>query len=186
MILSCLEIALDLRALQFEFYSEVNGIVREELHRHFSSLLAPADITCLLTTIMPKIRKSLDETAKMDAVPRMKQVASSSVDTLLDFISTHSNSPAGNILSAITGFRDSFALRAPKSLDSLRSAFLRNGRGPAPASPYLKNTRPLYEFVRNTLGIKMHGIENLGGFSEGLGVQAVSTGENISRIHEVC
>ncbi|EIM82653.1 phenylalanine ammonia-lyase [Stereum hirsutum FP-91666 SS1] len=176
--------ALDLRALQFEFYSEVGGIVREELHRHFSSLLAPADITCLLTTIMPKIRKSLDETAKMDAVPRMKQVASSSVDTLLDFISTHSNSPAGNILSAITGFRDSFALRASKSLDSLRSAFLRNGRGPAPASPYLKNTRPLYEFVRNTLGIKMHGIENLGGFSEGLGVQAVSTGENISRIHE--
>ncbi len=42
----------------------------------------------------------------------------------------------------------------------------------------------MYEFVRVTLGIRMHGSENYHHFENGLGVEDVTVGENVSLIHE--
>ncbi|KAJ3513420.1 hypothetical protein NLJ89_g2951 [Agrocybe chaxingu] len=63
-------------------------------------------------------------------------------------------------------------------------AYLSGARGPAPASRYLNKTCPVYEFVRLTLGIRMHGSENYHHFVNGLGVEDVTVGQNISLIHE--
>lgn len=176
--------ALDLRALQAEFYGEMASIAQQELDKHFSSYLTAADIASLLGAIKPRIRKSLDETTKMDADLRMAKVASSCVDTMLAFISSQP-SPTSDALLTIPRFRDSFAVRGAECLQSWRSTFLQGGRGVAPASQYLHKTRPIYEFVRITLGVKMHGIENFGQFAQGLGVQDATMGQNITRIYEV-
>ena len=73
-------------------------------------------------------------------------------------------------------------------LDELRRDHLSDSRGKGPASLYLNKTHPVYEFVRVTLGIWMHGFENYHRFSRGLGVEDITVGqpENISLIHEVC
>ena len=42
-------------------------------------------------------------------------------------------------------------------------------RGNAPAAQYLNKTQPVYEFRRVTLGIRMHGAENLKRFPNGHG-----------------
>ncbi|KZV73959.1 hypothetical protein PENSPDRAFT_648358 [Peniophora sp. CONT] len=46
----------------------------------------------------------------------------------------------------------------------------------------LKRTRPVYEFVRVKLGVRMYGAENAGIFSNGIGMAAPSIGENVSKI----
>ena len=73
---------------------------------------------------------------------------------------------------------------APNSrhLHTLRTSYLDGSRGPFPASPYLGATRPMDEFIRRTLGIKMHGYENLTYFEDGFG--DVLIGGNISVIYE--
>jgi phenylalanine ammonia-lyase len=76
------------------------------------------------------------------------------------------------------------AERLASLLDNLRRDYLSGGRGPAPASRYLNKTRPVYEFVRVTLGIRMHGSENYHHFEKGLGVEDVTFGQNVSLIHE--
>lgn len=43
----------------------------------------------------------------------------------------------------------------------------------------------MYEFVRITLGIRMHGSENYNRFANGLGIEDVTIGQNVSLIHEV-
>jgi phenylalanine ammonia-lyase len=42
----------------------------------------------------------------------------------------------------------------------------------------------IYQFVRITLGVKMHGVENHSTFANGLGLDDVTIGQNISLIQE--
>ncbi|KZV73963.1 hypothetical protein PENSPDRAFT_648362 [Peniophora sp. CONT] len=62
--------------------------------------------------------------------------------------------------------------------------YLEGKRGRAPGAHLLKRTRPVYEFVRNKLGVQMHGAENAGLFPNGLGMDVPSIGENVSKIYE--
>lgn len=124
----------------------------------------------------------------MDAPEQMQKVAASSSTILLDcftdpaFIDPEAT---GSILTNIPVFRSHLASRATLLLDDLRRKYLSGALGAAPASRYLNKTRPVYEFVRITLGIRMHGSENYSRFANGLGVEEVTIGENVSLIHEV-
>ncbi|KAF8756383.1 Phenylalanine ammonia-lyase [Rhizoctonia solani] len=64
----------------------------------------------------------------------------------------------------------------------LQGEYLRGERGAAPAAHLLGNTRPVYEFVRVELGVKMHGIDNLNRFEEGW--TGLTVGQNVSVIYE--
>lgn len=124
----------------------------------------------------------------MDAAERMQKVAASTTIPLLDFFTGSSfcnPSLVGPALTSIPTFRAQVASRAFSLLDTLRKDYLSGARGAAPASPYLNRTRPVYEFVRLTLGIRMHGSENYHRFVHGLGVEDVTIGQNVSLIHEV-
>jgi phenylalanine ammonia-lyase len=44
------------------------------------------------------------------------------------------------------------------------------------------NCRPVYEFVRVTLGIRMYGIDNLNSFQDGF--TEITIGQNVSLIYE--
>lgn len=132
--------------------------------------------------------EKLDTTSSMDAADRMQTVAASSSTVLVDFFTGPTFSDqltAGSALTCIPLFRSHVASRATCLMDDLRRAYLSGERGAAPASPYLNKTRPIYEFVRLTLGIKMHGAENYNRFMHGLGVDEVTVGQNVSLIHEV-
>jgi len=179
--------AMDLRAMQSEFIEGLHKIVSEEMEASFASYLQADEMPKLISKVFKVMRDTHDTTSTMDAQDRMHKIAASSTGVLLDYIT----SPAfgnfeavGSALSGIPGFRSCVASRANGLLDVLRREYLSGERGPAPASKYLNRTRPVYEFVRNELGIRMHGSENYNRFSNGLGTEDVTVGQNVSLIHE--
>lgn len=171
--------AFDIRALQADFNRALASIVQEELATHFGDRLP----TSLSLNMIKSMLRTLDSTTTMDAAPRMAHVAGASVPILVDFFVT-GPSIDPSALSAVPAFRASVASRATSLLVELRKEYLSGARGQAPASDYLGRTRPVYEFVRLTLGIRMHGSENESVFANGLGVEDVTIGQNVALIHE--
>lgn len=173
--------ALDLRAMQHEFQLEVDTILREELTRFYAPHLSNADLTALLPLISRQIRRSLESTSTMDASLRMRTVAASTTTPLVDFCAQRASLAA---LDQIVEFRQAIAQRMLTALTGLREQYLSGEKGPAPASAYIGRSRPVYEFIRVTLGVHMHGGENLHKFQHGPGVDEQTIGQNISLIHE--
>jgi len=179
--------ALDLRALQSEFVTGLETIVNDELASAFGSSLSASQQSILFKKVFSIMAMTLDKTSTMDNVDRMNVVAASTTTIFVDFLSGPEFADASftNLaLSIISQFRSQVASRAVNLLDQLRRDYLSGARGPAPASSQLNKTRPVYEYVRKTLGIRMHGSENYARFVNGLGVEDVSLGQNISLIHE--
>ncbi|KAF8336349.1 phenylalanine ammonia-lyase [Cantharellus anzutake] len=173
--------ALDLRALQREFDRELQTILAEEVNRHFGNVIpcltAQTDLT---STLLEAIRDALETSTTQDAGPRLEAVAAATTTPLVNyFISWPSNA---EIFVAIGAFRNGLAARSTTLLQQLRHDYLSGARGPTPAAPFLGKTRPVYEFIRETLGIKMHGIENYDKFANGFGNSTV--GDNVSKIYE--
>ncbi|KAJ7596029.1 L-Aspartase-like protein [Mycena floridula] len=174
--------ALDLRALRKEFDAELNAIVSEELSSSFGM---DAQQDPVAAKLRMKMHETMDKTSTMDAVDQMREVADSCSTLLVDSCTNPTSSfkgPEG--FAAIPAFRKNVALRATAALDDLRAVYLSGKRGASPASVYLGKTRALYEYVRVTLGIKMHGTENFSGFANGLGSDDVTIGQNVSKIYE--
>ena len=181
-------LALDLRSLQHEFREGLIQIASEEFYTAFGSILSEIDAIPVKTKVVSVLHDTFDATSTMDAAERMQKVAASSTTPLLDFFTGPSfSNPSllGPALTSIPTFRARVASRAYFLLDNLRKDYLSGARGAAPASRYLNRTRPVYEFVRLTLGIRMHGSENYHRFVNGPGVEDVTIGQNISLIHEV-
>lgn len=179
--------ALDLRALQKDFVAGLNTIASEELAATFGSCLPKHKLQSITSKVRIEMQKTLETTSTMDAPEQMQKVAASSSTILLDYFTGPAfvdPEATGSILANIPLFRSRVASRATLLLDDLRKNYLSGARGAAPASRYLNKTRPVYEFVRITLGIKMHGSENYSRFANGLGVEEVTVGENVSLIHE--
>ena len=134
---------------------------------------------------------TLDKTSTMDSVDRMDAVTASTTTVFIDFFASpgfaeHSLAPlTDSAVALISKFRSQVTSRAVDLLDQLRKSFLSGERGRAPASPYLNKTKLVYEFVRLNLDVRMHGSENYARFVNGLGVDDISIGQNISRIYEV-
>jgi phenylalanine ammonia-lyase len=179
--------ALDLRAMQSEFLSGLRKINSEEMESSFASFLQVDEKAKLISKVFRVMHDTHDSTSTMDSQARMQKIAASSTTVLLDYITgpAFENFEAqGSALSGIPSFRSRVATRANILLDTLRRDYLSGERGPAPASKYLSRTRPVYEFVRKELGIRMHGSENYSRFANGLGVEDVTVGQNVSLIHE--
>ncbi|KAJ7691159.1 phenylalanine ammonium lyase [Mycena rosella] len=176
--------AVDLRALQHEFVAGLCQIVDEEMRESFSPALK-TPVLGLLSDLTDIMRTTLERTSTMDAGDQMREVVSSTSTFLLHcFTSPDFDGCAASGLTAIPAFQSKVAERGAALLQALRGAFLSGERGPSPASIYLGKTRPVYEFIRLKLNIKLHGIENYTGFANGLGVDDVTIGQNISTIYE--
>ncbi|TFK20779.1 phenylalanine ammonium lyase [Coprinopsis marcescibilis] len=180
--------ALDLRALQHEFLEGLTMVVSEEATSNFSTSLSPRDLNTLNARLCKTMKETFESTSTMDNADRMINVAGSTTALLFDFLSQQMCNDGENAqisaLSNISKFRSKVAVRLTELMGQLREEYLTGGRGPAPASPYLNKTRPVYEFVRVTLGVKMHGAENLTRFANGMGVDDVTVGEKVSLINE--
>lgn len=172
--------ALDLRALSEELLEALPGLIRPSLLDAFPSLADDATATSFVAAVLPALTEALDRTTTLETNVRMHKVAGACVVPLITALST---SPVqGAELGALPVFISSLATRLVNKLTELRCAYLdvqpsavRGAspsaeetvvawRGPAPASKYLApRTRALYEFVRVTLGIRMHGAGNVRG-----------------------
>lgn len=179
---------MDLRALQSDLLAGLNEIVADEMRSTFRSAMSQDELTLVSSKVRRVMQETLESTSTMDAVERMQKVAASSTTVLVDFLTGSAfvdTVTAGAALTSIPVFRSRVATRATELLDRLRREYLSGARGDAPASAFLNKTRPVYEFVRLTLGIRMHGSENYSRFAKGLGVEDVTIGQNVSLIHEV-
>jgi phenylalanine ammonia-lyase len=175
--------ALDIRAMQAEFKKELCEIVHDELVVNFGSHVSPSEVEPLFKQVFSGMLATLDTTTTMDAKGRMAKVASSGDGILVKHF-TRPQSCGVVALSGLSDFSDGVAKRATTSLMTLRGAYLAGSRGPAPARDYLTKTRPIYEFVRENLGVSMHGLQNHESFPNGLDVEEATIGENVSLIHE--
>jgi phenylalanine ammonia-lyase len=178
--------ALDLRALQNELIDGLDKIASEELSLLFGPHLTQSELGETTSQVCAALQDTLNDTSTMDAAERMVKVAASSSTVLLDVFTgpSISCSNPGAALASIPVFRSKVAAQAESLLDELRRAYLFGGRGASPASPHLNKTRPVYEFVRLNLGIKMYGGENYNSFVNGMGVDEDIVGGNVSLIHE--
>lgn len=173
--------------MQREMYLGMNQIASEELGRALGASLSQTDLAILTAKVCQCLQDSLDSTTNMDVEERMVTVASSTSSIIIDALTGQASIAPENIGSAlqtIPSFRQAVATRATTLLDGLRRAYLSGDRGKAPASRYLNKTRPVYEFVRVTLGVPMHGSENYKRFANGHGHDEQTIGQNISLIHE--
>ncbi|OSX61632.1 hypothetical protein POSPLADRAFT_1057403 [Postia placenta MAD-698-R-SB12] len=173
--------ALDLRAMQLELQEGMKAVLAEQFAAHFGASLSAADRARLHHTAWDAMAHALDSTSTMDAIPRMHKVASAATTHIVDFCIS---SGAAGALGVLSAFRDAVAQQSADLLIALRRAYLTGERGAAPASALLGKTRAVYEFVRVTLGVRMHGLENLEDFAKGPGVTDATLGQNISLIHE--
>ena len=129
---------------------------------------------------------TFDKTTVMDSADQMREVASSAFPIILECFTTHAaTESAGPTFATLTSFQARVASRATELHSLLRKEFLTGVRGAAPASSLLGKTKGIYEFVRMTIGVKMHGDENFAQFPNGLGIDNVSIGQNISKVYEV-
>ncbi|KAI0918969.1 hypothetical protein AcW1_003526 [Taiwanofungus camphoratus] len=173
--------ALDLRALQHELQQGMKDIVKDQLTTYFGGHLFVSQLDELFGAVWTAVNHSLEGTSTMDASPRMRKVAAASTTPIVDFCVSHG---AVGALSAVPEFREQVAERSTSLLCKLRKAYLSGERGAAPASAFLGRTRAVYEFVRVTLGVRMHGAENLDMFAAGPGVLEATIGQNIALVHE--
>ncbi|KAG7091014.1 Phenylalanine ammonia-lyase str11 [Marasmius oreades] len=179
--------ALDLRSLEKELKEGLTRIIREELSHTYASDVSYTELSSVTVNVQKAMFAMWEQTSTMDASARMQKIAASSSTVLLDFFTRtpYSESESiGKALAAIPKFRSTFASRATSLFGELREAYLFGKRGSAPASQYLNKTKPMYEFVRKTLGIHMHGSENYNNFANGHGFDEQTVGQDISIIHE--
>ncbi|KAF5383479.1 hypothetical protein D9757_006119 [Collybiopsis confluens] len=176
--------ALDLRAMQTEFLAGLSTICHEEFSTSFGSVLPSSEASVIGEHVLKAAVATFEKTSTLDLHERMHKIAASSTTVLVDFITRSSNLSAVTSLAQIPEFRRRFSERAGLLMDELREAYLFGKRGPSPASPYLHRTKPIYEFVRLTLGIRMHGTENYNRFANGHGFDESTSGENVSLIYE--
>jgi phenylalanine ammonia-lyase len=180
--------ALDLRALQLELLAGLDKIVHEELDHNFGFALSASQLVSLAYEVCKVISDTFESTSTMDAAEHMENVANSSMASLVKFVTSPnitSPSIAGTILTSIPTFCSTVASRGVALIDHLRREYLFGEKGPTPASVHLNKTRPVYEFVRLTLRIPMHGAENYARFENQFDAVENNIGQNISLIHEV-
>ncbi|EJF64765.1 PAL-domain-containing protein [Dichomitus squalens LYAD-421 SS1] len=179
---------LDLIALQHEFQLEVDNILRKQLQVSFGQHLSDVDFDSIFGVISRQSRHSLELTSTMDAAARMRAIAARNdsipVSAYPGLNPRFAPGTSSVILQRIVSFRAQLAERLTASLVRLWKEYLSGVKGWAPAAAYLGKSRGVYEFIRTTLGIRMHGAENAHDFKEGPGVEDQTIGQDISLIHE--
>jgi phenylalanine ammonia-lyase len=161
-------------------------LLREELDIISSSIIPSPKRDVLHSSLLAAMSNAFDKSTNMDSADQMHQVASSAIPLILRFFKQHPELSADSLsLTVLSDFQTRLAERATELHHSLRKEFLSGARGVAPASDYLGLTRRVYEFVRQDLGVKMHGNENLDMFPRGINADDGSIGQNISKIYEV-
>lgn len=177
--------ALDLRALQHELLQGLDKIISQELAASFPHF-TPNLWKSLESDILAASRHAFDKANTMDGEDRIRETASAGLRHILKATMTHLQGPEqASVGPSLQEFESNVSRRGYELLQNLRREYLSGDRGPAPASSYVGATKVVYQYVREGLGIRMHGRENLDCFADGLNFVDQTIGQNVSLIYEV-
>ncbi|KAK7047272.1 hypothetical protein VNI00_006503 [Paramarasmius palmivorus] len=183
--------AVDLRVMHRAFFAKMEeaviicdpymGLIRTELSK---LQLESKDLLELISRVNKTIEKNMLSTATMDLKDQMQAVASATIPTLVTFFVQNGLDDQVS-LSGIASVSTALAAKGTEIMSQLQHEFLAETGSPiAPAESVLGRTKAVYNFIRVTLGIRMHGSQNLKRFDGAPYPAGKTMGEDISTIYE--
>lgn len=137
--------ALDLRVFEMRFQKCLEVVFTETLASHFSSYISNDLLESLTSEVLKRFWARRESTASLDSPDRVRDGLEASVAPIIKaFDAANKPIPSGAIEQYMKATTD----LALKSLEDLRAQGLEHG-----TVHYLGGARPMYEFVRSTLGI---------------------------------
>jgi len=161
-----------------------NAMIGHLYDSHFSKAALLQTQPKLVYKLQASFIEAFFKNSKMDAPDRIRV----SVQSTLNVIMAAAFCCPENISSIVTSspfFEEQLGTEALQFFEDTRQQFLTADSDILPALPCLGKTAELYSFVRQKLGIRMRGRENLIGFEGGINTQETTIGEDVSLIYEV-
>ena len=189
--------ALDLRALQHEQFGKMKEVLREEVWNHLRDHVSTEKaLDALCSRLTPTMRDALAANTTKDARRMMESVAAACTAPMLESLTSNLSSDppehgrktpsSADLLTSVAEFRASFVQNAAASLQDFRKSYLVNsGKGPEcvlTSQLLADGTRPVYDFIRNELGIGLRGLDNFYEFKDGFEEPLI--GDDVSQIYE--
>lgn len=182
--------------MQYEQICKMQEVLRAEAWNHLHGYISTEKtLDELCSHLAPSLRDAFAANTTKDTERMMETVASACTAPIVEFLTSclrdpptsGSNMPSAvDLLSSMAAFRASFIQKSAASLQDFRKIYLENSARsstPVLTSRILADgTRPVYEFIRNELGIGLHGLDNLCEFKNGFEEPLI--GDDVSRIYE--
>ncbi|EST09713.1 Aromatic amino acid lyase [Kalmanozyma brasiliensis GHG001] len=173
--------ALDIRALQHKVAEQLPALILASLHSHFNEWMDEAMQQQIAVLVLKQLSKRLDETSSKDLRDRLIETFQDASSVLVKYFSELPSGGGADPLRNIVKWRAAGVLGTEKIYRDVTVEFLDNPYA-CHASHLLGKTKRAYEFVRKTLGVPMHGKENLNEF-KGEFEQWNTTGGYVSVIY---
>ncbi|GAA5969160.1 hypothetical protein JCM11641_007492 [Rhodosporidiobolus odoratus] len=177
--LYCVLQAIDLRALELDFKAQFEPTLASSLSTHFGAFLPSTEIDSLAVKVQKALNKRFEQTGAYDLLPRWEDAFAFASSVVVDALTRSSSATsAGNPLAAVATWRSTSANAAVSLTRQLRSTFWSTPSSSAPALNYLGQTKSLYLFIREEVGVKAR----RGDVFEGKPGETI--GRSVARIYE--
>ena len=173
--------ALDIRALQHKVAEQLPALILSSLHAHFGEWMDESKQLEIAAQVLKSMSKRLDETSSKDLRDRLVETYQDASSVLVKYFSELPSGGGADPLRNIVKWRAAGVSDTEKIYRDVTVEFLDNPYA-CHASHLLGKTKRAYEFVRKTLGVPMHGKENLNEF-KGEFEQWNTTGGYVSVIY---
>lgn len=180
--------ALDLRVLHLEFVKVARPLIERVTLDAFGAVISPGEHEALNELVWGRLIREWDERSRLDLRDRAVETAASTVDCVLDFITTHTPSLSTVGGQSLLSQRQKWKKLVGESLyttyDGVRNDFLDKPSTPA----YLcAKSRQMYTYVRQTLNVPaQRGLEDHPTYGAQLGRDGQpkkTIGSNISIVY---
>ncbi|KAK0546600.1 hypothetical protein OC846_005196 [Tilletia horrida] len=151
--------AFDLRAVQFEFKLKLAEQIEMSIEKFFSTWINHADQVALAKKIALRLTRRLDETSARDLHSRLTDAYTHAGYELIEYFTSLPSGGGADPLRTIMSWRDYSAEQTAVLHRRVTQKYLDDPRG-CHASPLLGRSRSIYQYVRRTLAVPMHGREN--------------------------
>jgi phenylalanine ammonia-lyase len=158
MLTSCIYVgcqALDLRALQCNFFAAAEPIIKETTSEAgFARFLAEAEIAALNTTLAGRVAQTWQDGARIDIHDRFENIAQAAVSTFLSVLEGHSyRAEVFRRIEDVDCWRDTLKRRLSETYEETFKQFCVNQNTP----DYLGvSSKALYNLVRRDLAVPFH------------------------------
>ena len=159
--------AFDLRALQRKIASGLSAQIEKSIADFFSTWINDADQKMLAARVFHSLNHRLDETSARDLHSRLSDAYMQAGYELIQYFTKLPSGGGSDPLRTIIAWRNASADQTYALYRRATDEFLANPNG-CHASPLLGRSKKIYEFVRRTLKVPMHGQENNTDFKEGI------------------
>ncbi|OCL12421.1 phenylalanine ammonia-lyase [Glonium stellatum] len=157
MCASCIYIgcqALDLRALQFNFFSEVKVVVEEINQATLSSYMTVEELAAMNKELTRQISETWKDASRLDISNRFERICRTLVTTLLSQLEGHtSRREIFKQIDLVDSWKDSFKYKLKTTYDKVFQQFCQK---PNTVDYIGVGSRALYNTVRHDLRVPFH------------------------------